>query len=353
MTIATRLFFLAVLLFCSCKSVYKTKIAELEQNNSYRFAFYNAENLFDLVDEPGKEDDAFTPEGKNKWTPDRYQKKLDQLAKVIGAMNYPVAVGLCEVENKTVLQDLIQRTELQKYQYQYVHYDSPDQRGIDVGFLYMSPALKVLGSDITRIDFPPEVVEDYTTRDILHVKTLFRSRDTLHFFINHWPSRRGGLAESQPKRVYVATQLRKETNKLLKANPNSAIIITGDFNDEPDNDSVHSVLNAKPAADDPVNSNLYNCSYHLDQKGKGTYNFRGNWNMLDQFIVSGSLLNNSCDVQVGAVGILEADWLFYDDKKYGKKPNRTYGGPNYYGGFSDHLPVYIEVDIKMDIRRGK
>ncbi len=341
--------FAYIILICflvaACQSLYKAKINEFEQNKSYRFAFYNVENLFDLVDEPNKKDEEFTPTGRNKWTEDRYQKKLEQIAKVIAGMNFPAVIGLCEVENKKVLSDLIERTKLKDYHYKYVHYESPDQRGIDAGMLYMEKAFKVLNSDITRIDFPKEIVEDYTTRDILHVEGLFRNQDTLHFFINHWPSRRGGLKESQPKRVYVATQLRKETNKLFEKNPNSLIVITGDFNDEPNNDSVLSVLNAKPTNDQMEANQLYNCSYSLDLTGKGTYNFRGNWNMLDQFIASGSLLNKRADIQLTDAQLFNADWLFYKDKKYGMKPNRTYGGPNYYGGFSDHLPVYVDVRV--------
>jgi len=337
---------LFLLTTAACTSLYKAKLKEFEKNKQYRFAFYNVENLFDTVDDPVKRDEEFTPTGKKKWTAERYQTKLDQIAQVIGDMNYPAVVGFCEVENATVLNDLVQKTKLKEYNYKYVHHESPDFRGIDNGLIYIDGIFDVTKSDITRIDFPKEIVEDYTTRDILHVEGVFRQKDTMHFFINHWPSRRGGLKESQPKRVYVATQLRKNTNKIFAANPNAKIVITGDFNDEPDNDSVISVLDAKPTGDKMENNKLYNCSAKLDSEGKGTYNYRGNWNMLDQFIASGSLVNKTSNITLTDAQIFRPEYLIYKDKKYGDKPSRTYGGPNYYGGYSDHFPVFVDVLVK-------
>ncbi len=339
------LFILSIFIL-GCATPLKLKLKEFKNNKSYRIAFYNVENLFDLVDEPIKLDEEFTPEGRNKWDATRYQKKLDQLAKVFEAMDYPAIIGLCEVENARVLKDLTEKTSLKDYDYQFVHQESPDKRGIDVALIYMSSLLTVKESDITRINFPPEIVEDYTTRDILYVEGIFRNKETLHLFINHWPSRRGGVEASEPKRVYVATQLRKQTMQLFKEDPQSHIIITGDFNDEPNNNSVLYTLNAKPSSDSLITSQLYNCSASLDKQGKGTYNFRGNWNMLDQFIVSTSLLDGSCKLKADEAKIFSEDWMLYNDKKYGKTPNRTYGGPNYYGGFSDHLPVYLDLRVQ-------
>lgn len=329
----------------ACTSLYKAKLKEFKKAKQYRFAFYNVENLFDTVDNPDTKDEEFTPTGKKEWTPKRYQTKLDQIAQVIGDMNYPAVVGLCEVENATVLADLVQKTKLKDYNYKYVHHESPDFRGIDNGFIYIDGLFEVTNSDITRINFPKEIVEDYTTRDILHVEGTFRKKDKMHFFINHWPSRRGGLKESQPKRVYVATQLRKHTNRLLKEDPNANIVITGDFNDEPDNDSVISVLGAKPTGGEIENNQLYNCSSSLDAEGKGTYNYRGNWNMLDQFIASGSLVNKTSNIVLTDAQIFRPQYLVYVDKKYGAKPSRTYGGPRYYGGYSDHFPIFVDVTV--------
>ncbi|MFK7810380.1 MAG: hypothetical protein AB8F74_21425 [Saprospiraceae bacterium] len=329
----------------SCSSPYKTKLKEFKKANNYRFAFYNVENLFDTLDDPKTKDEEFTPTSKKQWTEERYQKKLDQIAQVISDMNYPAVVGMCEVENAKVLNDLVTKTKLKDYKYKYVHYDSPDFRGIDNGLIYIEGLFKVTNSEITRIDFPKEIVEDYTTRDILHVEGVFRGQDNMHFFINHWPSRRGGLEASQPKRVYVATQLRKKTNNILTKDPNAKIVITGDFNDEPDNESVLSVLEAKPTGTKIVNNQLYNRSSTLDAKGLGTYNYKGNWNMLDQFIVSGSLVDKSSNLFVSDAQIFRPEYLIYKDKKYGDKPSRTYGGPNYYGGYSDHFPIFVDVMV--------
>ncbi|MFT4667083.1 MAG: putative extracellular nuclease [Polaribacter sp.] len=337
---------LLLLSTAACTSLYKAKLQEFEKNKQYRFAFYNVENLFDTLDDPLTRDEEFTPTGKKKWSEERYQTKLDQIAQVLGDMNYPAVVGFCEVENAKVLQDLVQKTKLKDYNYKYVHYDSPDKRGIDNGLIYIDGLFKVTNSDATRIDFPKEVVEGYTTRDILHVEGVFRQKDTMHFFVNHWPSRRGGLKASQPKRVYVATQLRKQTNKILTNNPNAKIVITGDFNDEPDNDSVLSALDAKPVGETVENNKLYNCSSKADKEGLGSYRYKGNWNMLDQFIVSGSMINKNSSITLTDAQIFRPAYLVYVDKKYGDKPSRTYGGPKYYGGYSDHFPVFVDVLVK-------
>lgn len=337
---------LVIILISACATPLKTKLKDFKKEGAYRIAFYNVENLFDLEDAPDKADEEFTPTGKKEWTADRYQKKLDNLAKVFQEMGYPPIIGVCEVENAKVLEDLINKTSLKDYGYKYAHQESPDFRGIDVGMLYMSSLFSVEATNITRIDFPKEIVEDYTTRDILHVKGTFRGKEKMHFFINHWPSRRGGLEASEPKRVYVATQLRKETMKIFKEDPKANIIITGDFNDEPDNNSLLYTLNAKPTSEKITASALYNCSSTLDKLGKGTYNYKGNWNMLDQFIVSSALLDGSCSLSATDAAIFSEEWLNYNDKKYGPTPSRTYGGPNYYGGFSDHYPVYLDLRVR-------
>jgi len=335
-----------LLLLGACSSPLKNKLKEFKTQGNYRMAFYNVENLFDLVNAPDKADDEFTPEGKKEWTAERYQKKLNDLAKVIETMGYPAIIGLCEVENELVLKDLTQRTSLKNYGYKIVHYESPDFRGIDVALIYMESLFEVQKSKVISINFPKEIVEDYTTRDILQVSGTFRGKETLHIFVNHWPSRRGGLTESEPKRVYVSTQLRKATNQIFENDPKANIIITGDFNDEPDNNSVRYTLNALPTTEPLSSQQLYNCSYTQDQTGAGSYNYRGNWNMLDQFIVSTTLLDGSCKLQAQEAQTFQQDWMMYQDKKNGATPNKTYGGPNYYGGYSDHLPVYLDLKVR-------
>ncbi len=303
---------------------------------SHRIAFYNVENLFDLVDDPTPGDDEFTPAGKKKWDLERYQAKLNNLSKVVRAMQFPELFGVCEVENATVLKDLAANKVLAGHNYEVVHFESPDYRGIDVALLYKKASFEVIASNQIPIHFPKAIVEDYTTRDILHVRGVFLQKDTFDIFVNHWPSRRGGLKESEPKRLFVAEQLSMTMQAIQRKYPNRSFVVMGDFNDESNNNSLLT-LSKNEYLD------LHNCSASLDEKGMGTYNYRGSWNMLDQILVSQKLTQAGSKIQVGEQVIFRQEWLMYNDPKHGPKPNRTYGGPNYYGGYSDHLPVYVEL----------
>ena len=169
--------------------------------------------------------------------------------------------------------------------------------------------------------------------------------ETLYFFVNHWPSRRGGVRESEPKRLYVAAQLRKKLNEVFGKAPNANVVILGDFNDTPSNNSVRTVLGVLEEMQLPIPGFLYDCFGQLAKQKKGSYNYRGNWNMLDHIIVSAALYDQTDGMYIQNPSIFSRDWMLYQDPKYGKKPNRTYGGPNYYGGFSDHLPVFIDLEI--------
>jgi len=304
-----------------------------------RFAFYNVENLFDIYDDPITKDEEFTPTGKKNWTEERYQKKLEQLSTVVSDLKFPDILGVCEVENKKVLIDWAAHRKLADQNYHIVHFDSPDKRGIDNGLLYRKDHFTVLEKEAYRINFPKEVVENYTTRDILYVKGKYRN-EVLHIFVNHWPSRRGGVRESEPKRVYVASQLREKTDAIFAKDPNANILIMGDLNDETDNNSVVKTLGAG-APDLAQKQYLYNFTQPLDVAGEGSYRYKANWNMLDQIIVSPNLTSGK--LRAVKAHIFNPDYLNYVDKKYGKRPNKTYGGPNYYGGYSDHYPVYLEL----------
>lgn len=309
-----------------------------------RIAFYNVENLFDLEDNPATPgDDEFLPTGKKVWTQERYDKKINDLASVIAGMNHPAFVGLCEVESRSVLEDLVKNQQLKSVNYQVVHRESPDFRGIDNAFLFAKDYFKTLKVEAIRINFPAEIVEDYTTRDILHIKGTHRNNQVMHFFINHWPSRRGGLEASEPKRGYVAQQLKQAIDNILQTDPQAEIVIMGDFNDETNNKSVANILDAQPNAKNPQADKLYNCFAKLDAAGNGTYNYRGNWNMLDQIIVSGSLLDDK-GWKITNPNIFKPEWLIYNSEKYGATPSRTYGGPNYYGGYSDHFAIFVEME---------
>ena len=329
----------------SCK-IKKTPTEVITQKD-FRIGFYNVENLFDTIDIDGKADEEFTPESKKKWNTERYFKKLNDLAKVVDGMNYPAIMGLCEVENATVIKDFIAETSLKNHNYGYVHFESPDFRGIDVAMIYQKNIFQVLDSEAIEINFPKSVIgeDKYTTREILHVKGIFAKKDTLHIYINHFPSRRGGLEASEPKRTYVAEQLMKSVNSVFSKNKNANILLMGDFNDEPDNNSITKTIGAKNLPDNSSTTELINCAAEQDLMKKGTYNFRGNWNMLDQIIVSNALLQKDGKLKIGEFMIFQKEWMMYKSDKYGLTPNRTYGGPNYYGGISDHLPVFVEIRV--------
>jgi len=314
-----------------------------KDKNVQRIAFYNVENLFDTLDDPNGRDEEFLPSAKKEWSMERYDKKLNQLAQVFEEMNFPTVIGLCEVENEGVMKDLAKKTVMKKTGYETVHIESPDYRGIDVGLMYKKKCFKVLEESVIRIDFPKEIVEDYTTRDVLIVKGLLHGKDEVYFFVNHWPSRRGGLKASSPKREYVAAQVRKKVEEIYAENANANIILMGDFNDEPDNKSINEVL---------IKGNILdNAMTEMDENGEGTYNYRGNWNMIDQFIVSKNVDNKDSNLHILNANILREDYLYYKDKKYGKTPTRTYGGSRYYGGYSDHLPIYMDLYQKSKKQR--
>ena len=327
----------AFLLLVSCSN------GKYKKKRNLTVAFYNVENLFDTVDDPHKNDNEFLPGSKKKWTETRYTKKLEDLAKVLSSINkneLPEIVGLCEVENKKVLTDLVNTKYLSEGNYKIVHYESPDFRGIDCALIYRPDEFKVLKSFAVKVQFKDK--PGYSTRDILYVKGKTKNRETLHIFVNHWPSRIGGVAKSEPRRVAVATILKSKIDSVLAESPKANIIVLGDMNDEPSNSSLAQVLGAqKPGTQ---NSRLINLMYPVHENKMGSYNYRGNWNMLDNIVVSESLLDNKgfrCTPEKGFV--FHKEWMEYKNRKGEISPNRTYGGPNYYGGISDHFPVYFNL----------
>lgn len=310
---------------------------------AYRVAFYNVENLFDTADDPVKLDEDFTPEGKQNWTEDRYRTKLDRLSQVFEHMDWPAWIGLAEIENARTLTDLTAKMDEKGPTYQFAHFESPDLRGIDVALLYQPGLFTVVTSSFIRMDFPGDPEPNYTSRDILQVTGLTSNGDTLHFFVNHWPSRRDGETISESRRTRAATFLKDAVGKVLGKNPRAKIVIIGDFNDEPNNKSITETLYAQTLADKPVEGGLYNCFAKAHGDGLGTYFYRGDWNMLDQIITSCELVCNTGSLIASNPTIFKADFMLYDDPKNGKLPNRTFGGTRYFGGYSDHFPVYIDL----------
>jgi predicted extracellular nuclease len=316
------------------------------KNATYRnmsVVFYNVENLFDLENEPGKNDGEFTPEGEKNWDMIKYRKKLADISTVISGINegdLPEIVGLCEVENEQVLEELVMTGLLANGKYKVVHHESPDMRGIDCALIYRPEEFKVTDHFAIPVRF--EDAPRAVTRDILYVKGRTRNREEFHIFVNHWPSRIGGVAQTEPKRVAVAQILKGKIDSVMIASPKGHIIVMGDMNDDPDNKSLLEVLNAEPPS--THGATLANLMFPDFKDGKGTYNYRGNWNMLDNLIVSPGLLDEKgfrCVEEKGH--IFREEWMEYKNRDGEISPNRTYGGPNYYGGVSDHFPVYFRL----------
>ena len=338
--------FLTGLLTCKSPLTVKAKVSE-NKGSVYRIMFYNTENLFDTENDTLTDDDDFTPAGKYHWTHKRYDAKIRNTYKVImaaGIWQPPDIIGLCEVENLRVLEDITNNTPFSKYKYRIIHSNSYDKRGIDVAMLYNPQTIKYISHKFYAIH-----KKGLLTRDILYVKVML-DRDTCHFFMNHWPSRAEGQLESEPNRIAAARLLKSITDSLFALQPASRLVIMGDFNDEPGDESMLFHLNAKNEINDPLDATLYNLSV-APEKGpvRGTLKYQGFWNVFDQVIVSGSLLNAKEGLHVTAEGyqIFHPDYLLLEDKKYnGHKPYRTYNGYNYQGGFSDHLPVYIDLVSK-------
>ena len=309
--------------------------------------FYNVENLFDTINHPDKRDNDFTPMGKLKWDTRRYNDKVSKLSYVLSSINkdeLPEIIGLCEIENEDVIQDLIDQERLKKGNYRIAHSESPDKRGIDCALIYKKNDFKYLKHETINIEFPWE--KEYKTRDILYVQGLVGRKDTLNIFVNHWPSRRGGQEKSEPNRIFVAKQLKKAVNRIQTKNSSAKIIIMGDFNDEPTDKAVVETLKADNNRNTDNTKGLYNLMYDLQTNGEGTYNYRGNWNMLDNIIVSNSLLNGSKGYQTmhNSGRIYRSKKICYKNKKGVYTPSRTFAGPKYYGGFSDHFPVYFKMN---------
>lgn len=337
-------FFLALLIFGLSTSIFS--------QTEIKIMGYNVENLFDIYPDSVKNDKEYAPGGYRGWNFERYKTKLTNISKVIaaaGEWDLPTLVGLCEIENRLVLDDLTKKTGLRNIGYQIVHYESPDARGIDVALLYRPDNFKLINSRPIRVKLPNTTS---TTRDILYASGSLGNGDTLHLFVNHFPSRMGGELKSEDRRNAVAGYLRAAVDSLQSVANNPKIVILGDFNDMPDNHSMLNILGAKPLPKkdtEVLENGLYNLTYKFHEAGtSGSYFYQGKWDMLDQIIVSGSLLSGKSNSRVDepSVRIFSPDWLLEDDKFSGKRPSRTYIGMRYNGGYSDHLPVLVNIILE-------
>lgn len=313
------------------------------KNKVYPIAFYNLENLFDTQKDPRTLDDDFTPTGKYQWTEDKYQKKLNNLSDVIsqlGKSESPSGIallGVAEVENLKVMQDLINTGDLAKKNYKIVHYDSPDARGIDVGLIY-DPQVFVVGNH-KIYPFTIPGTSDIKTRDILVVSGTLAG-EPLSILVNHWPSRRG--ESSSPLRERAGEICKHITDSIYKRNPKTAIVVMGDFNDDPQDKSTSVALGAKKNEADIKQGELFNPMWNVLESGIGTLQYRGKWNLFDQIIISESLLKNGkSKLQYIKPEVFNKDFLIQQSGNFKGYPLRTFSGNTFLNGYSDHFPTLI------------
>jgi len=314
--------------------------------------FYNCENLFDTINDKGIQDGEYLPTSKKHWNTDKYHHKLRQLSRAILAIGEewegPDIIGLCEVENKQVIKDLIQKTYLQQYDYRVIHQDSQDKRGIDVAMVYKASAFEPVNHKYIPV---PLKEGERPTREILYVKGRLKKTVTIHLFYNHWPSRFGGVAQTKAKRTLAAKTLRRHIDSIFHNDVNPFVLVSGDFNDPVLSENMQTHLQAHVALYDTLTKPyLVNTSFALKKRQKlGTHKYQGRWSFFDQWIVSDNLLANTGKLSLHLKNsfVLQKDWLLHEDvQAFDKKPFRSYAGNAYLGGFSDHLPVYIKLHIR-------
>ncbi|MBO4370025.1 MAG: endonuclease [Paludibacteraceae bacterium] len=305
-----------------------------------RAVSYNVENFFDTNDDPLTDDDEFTPNGARKWTASRYNDKAVHIAKTIMAIGEgkaPFLVALCEVENDHVLRKLACNSPLRTAGYCYVHYDSPDPRGIDVALLYQDSIFHLEQSESVAVQYS----SGGRGRDILYAAGRLPGGELLHVFVCHLPSRING-DKAADKRCQALRVLNNRVSRLLDWNPNALIIVMGDFNDNPTDVSMKTCLQATSPETQTKSSRLYNLAMLYTGRVKSEKH-QGEWAMLDQIIVSGSLLQADSPVKVGRFKVFDQPFLLENDSQWsGQCPYRTYKGMKYIDGYSDHLPVYVD-----------
>jgi predicted extracellular nuclease len=318
-----------------------------QTKNQITVAFYNCENFFDTKDDPNKKDDEYLPESPMKWDETRFMNKLTKIAQVLDSTvagdGLPALVGLVEVENKEVLEELVSKSQFKTKSYGVLCTDSPDERSIDCGLLYDKSVFTLI--DFKELNATNSALGDYKTRNILFATLKATNGDVIYVFVNHWPSRREGEKESEPRRIYAAEQIRAKITELQKKDPKAKAIVMGDFNDHPDNNSI---LNTLKASDKPKDkTDLYNAYQTLDASKQGTHYYDKEWRVLDQIMVSQGFIGAKKGYKFDPKNahILKRDFVLFKNNKTGEeKPNRTYSGEKYFNGYSDHLSIYITLE---------
>ena len=306
--------------------------------------FYNVENLFDTVDDPEKEDEEYLPSSARRWTQNRFQEKISNICRVIAAAdpeNAPEIIGMAEVENDSVIDYLTRRSPLRNIGYDYVVTNSPDKRGIDVALLYKRSYFRLLSTESLRVDLSP--MSSSPTRDILHVTGKVATGDTVDILVCHWPSRSTGVERTEPLRVRAAHVAAGRISEIISQRRKPYVILMGDLNEGPDERAVRTGLNAAPKSlgANSVDSELVTL---MDDMPDGSYRYNGEWDKYDQFVVSASFLNGLGCLEITDARICRFGFLLQEDKTYGgQKPFRAYNGYRYQGGYSDHLPIVLDI----------
>lgn len=316
----------------------------------FRLMFYNVENLFDTWDDPKINDEDFLPTAERNWNEERLNLKLQQISEVIHEVGkiglLPDIIGFAEVENRRVLDFLITKTKLDESGYSVIHFDSPDKRGIDVALIYRKDRVKPMKFNNYAVIFPGDM--EKPTRDILYMKAELPNKSQLHVLVNHWPSRSGGQSKTEPKRIMAAQTAKRLCDSIAFNDKGANIVLMGDFNDYPENISITETLGATSDTS-ASESSLYNMMAWQKAEGIGSHQYKGDWGFLDQFIISKSLKSgdNNLKTYFKNASVFRPDFLVEKNKKYGNwQPKRTYGGANYLGGYSDHLPVVLDLWMK-------
>jgi endonuclease/exonuclease/phosphatase family metal-dependent hydrolase len=335
----------AVLIF-SCFNYCVSQRNVSQSKDTRSIVFWNVENLFDTFNDPNTNDDEYLTTGSKQWNEEKYRKKIGDISKVIASVNeneLPSIIGLAEVENKKVLEDIAASQKLRKGKYGIIHYESKDPNGLDVALLYRKDEIDII--DSKAIPIVSAFDTQNVSRDILYVRCKIKGDTIFHFFINHWPSRIPDEQVSEIKRITAAITLRKEVDNILNFDNRAHIIIMGDFNDEPTNKSLLQILNASNKRKNVDYRDLYNLMYDIHNAGnEGSFSENNRWRMFDQIIVSPELLVRESGYYLsnddGTV-FRNEDVLVTDPQTKLSYPNPTYNGSRYIGGPSNHLPVYI------------
>jgi predicted extracellular nuclease len=330
----TSIFFISLIFACLCTQAQKTAV----------IGYYNVENLYDTEKDLIADDSEFLPDGANQWTQERYEQKLKNLSYAISQIGKEqggvVVLGLSEIENERVLNDLVAQDALKPLNYKVAHHDSPDLRGVDVAFIYQGDRFEFISQKPHTLVIPDKSY--YKTRDQLLLVGVLDKTDTLYLIVNHWPSKRGGETRSMPYRNAAAKLTRSIVDSLLNINSKAKIIVMGDLNDNPTSNSIMNGLNAKGKMNDVKQNDIFNPMWKMYRDGIGSYAYQDSWDLIDQIMVSYSLLQSKTNsYRFISAHVFSPNFLKTKIGSYQGYPFRTYAGGNYAGGYSDHFPVYI------------